>query len=192
MNPLYLHDGAARAVVLVPLGLWAAAEIWARWRGRSSRTALEPTYFVVIVAVGVGLVLGFRLETVDSTVIAGGWTLVVMGAVITLLGTALRVWAIVELGRFFTVTVTIQEEHRVVDTGPYRLIRHPSYTGLLVALLGVGLALENWLSLASLNVLPLVGILVRIHAEEAALMSALSSAYADYAARTDRLIPGVW
>ena len=107
-------------------------------------------------------------------------------------GAGFRLWAMLELGRFFTVTVTIQENHRLVDTGPYRVLRHPSYTGLLVALVGLGIALDNWLSLLALSALPLVGVLLRIRAEEAALSNALGERYARYAARTDRLIPGVW
>jgi protein-S-isoprenylcysteine O-methyltransferase Ste14 len=63
-------------------------------------------------------------------------------------GLALRLWAVLSLGRFFKVTVSIQEGHRVIRSGPYRLVRHPSYSGLLIALLGLGLALETWLGLA--------------------------------------------
>lgn len=191
MSPLYLHDGAARAVVLVPVACWAATELYIRVRSRA-RTVLEPTYFVIVATMGLAIFLGFSLEHVHATVIDGGWALVIVGVFVLVLGIALRVWAIVVLGRFFTVTVTIQPEHRVVEAGPYRVIRHPSYTGILVAMLGLGLALENWLSLAALVLLPLVAILVRIHAEEAALSRALASAYTDYAARTRRLIPGVW
>jgi protein-S-isoprenylcysteine O-methyltransferase Ste14 len=64
--------------------------------------------------------------------------------------------------------------------------------GLLVALVGLGIALDSWLSLLALFALPLVGVLLRIRAEEAALSDALGERYASYAARTDRLIPGVW
>jgi protein-S-isoprenylcysteine O-methyltransferase Ste14 len=107
-------------------------------------------------------------------------------------GVALRLWAIHELGRFFRIVVTIQPDHRVVDTGPYRFVRHPSYTGLLLALAGAGVALDSWLSLLALTALPLAGILVRIRVEESALLDALGESYAAYEARTDRLIPGVW
>jgi len=107
-------------------------------------------------------------------------------------GVALRLWAIHELERFFRIVVTIQPDHRVVDTGPYSRIRHPSYTGLLLALAGAGVALDNWLSLLALTVLPLAGILVRIRVEESALVAALGDSYVAYEARTDQLIPGVW
>ena len=61
-------------------------------------------------------------------------------------GIMLRWYSIARLGRFFTVDVSIAREHRLIDSGPYRFIRHPSYTGALIAFLGFGLCLGNWLS----------------------------------------------
>jgi protein-S-isoprenylcysteine O-methyltransferase Ste14 len=102
------------------------------------------------------------------------------------------VWSIRTLGRFFRYEVVVQEGHRVVDTGPYRLVRHPSYTGSLLAFLGIGIALDNWLSVAAALGLPLLGFLRRIAVEEAALTSELGDAYRSYKERTRRLVPGIW
>lgn len=104
-------------------------------------------------------------------------------------GLALRWYAILYLGRFFTVNVAIHSRHEVVDTGPYRLIRHPSYSGALIAFLGLALCLGNWLSLA-LVMLPIVWAFGRrIAVEENALASALGSPYVNYMRRTKRLAP---
>lgn len=75
---------------------------------------------------------------------------------------------------------------------PYRLLRHPSYSGLLLILLGLGLMLGTWLGLAALIVLPLIGMLIRIRVEESVLTGALGQEYVSYAAETKRLIPGAW
>jgi protein-S-isoprenylcysteine O-methyltransferase Ste14 len=192
VTPLYLHNGAATTLVDVPLIAWAVSDAYLRWRNRAAQTTLEWSFFVVIGAICAGFVLGFRAEHVESAVIAGGWAPVVAGTAFLVAGFGLRLWAMLELGRFFTVTVTIQADHRVVDSGPYRILRHPSYTGLLVLLIGFGIALGNWLSLLALFALPLAAILLRIRAEEAALSNALGERYTNYAARTDRLIPGIW
>ncbi len=88
--------------------------------------------------------------------------------------------------------MVIQEGHRVVAAGPYRLLRHPSYTGGLVAFLGAGIALDSWLSMLALVLIPLLAVLVRIHVEEAELAAALGPEYTPYASRTRRLVPGLW
>ena len=69
-------------------------------------------------------------------------------AILILAGMAIRWWAIVSLGRFFSVDIALQEQHRIVQEGPYRRIRHPAYTGLLFIFLGMGIASERkWKSL---------------------------------------------
>jgi protein-S-isoprenylcysteine O-methyltransferase Ste14 len=108
------------------------------------------------------------------------------------LGIGLRIWAIVVLGRFFRRVVVIQEGHRVVSDGPYRLVRHPAYAGNLLAAAGLGVALDNWLSVAILVIVPFLGHLPRIRVEEAELERGLGEAYRSYEARTRRLVPGVW
>jgi protein-S-isoprenylcysteine O-methyltransferase Ste14 len=106
-------------------------------------------------------------------------------------GMAIRWVAILTLGRFFTVDVAIHADHQVVNTGLYRLVRHPSYTGLILTFAGLGLSFFNWVSLLAMMSLVLVAILYRIDKEEHALLKGLGDGYADYAARTKRLIPWV-
>ena len=114
------------------------------------------------------------------------------GALLFILGIALRWWSIVHLGRFFTVNVAIAKDHRVVSDGPYRLVRHPSYTGALMAFLGLGILVHNWLAMLVLVGPITVMFLWRITIEERALSAALSTAYTDYMARTKRLVPLVY
>jgi protein-S-isoprenylcysteine O-methyltransferase len=114
------------------------------------------------------------------------------GGALFLLGLVLRWYAIVYLGRFFTVNVAIAADHHVVDTGPYRLVRHPSYSGSLLQFVGLGITFGNWLSLALL-VLPVVGVFLRrIAIEEQALAQGLGEPYRRYMAQTRRLIPGIY
>jgi protein-S-isoprenylcysteine O-methyltransferase Ste14 len=80
----------------------------------------------------------------------------------------------------------------VVDTGPYRLVRHPSYTGLLMASLGLGIALRTWLSIPACLVPPLIAFSMRLRHEEAVLARELGEPYRAYMRRTKRLVPGVW
>jgi protein-S-isoprenylcysteine O-methyltransferase len=115
-----------------------------------------------------------------------------LGCLVIVFGITIRLVAVATLKRQFTLKVTIIEKHEIVDTGIYGLIRHPAYLGHLASLLGIGLVLGNWVSLMALVVLPLAGMLYRIHVEESALLRCFGPAYQEYASRTKRLLPGIW
>jgi protein-S-isoprenylcysteine O-methyltransferase Ste14 len=112
--------------------------------------------------------------------------------ILLVLGLALRWAAILTLGRFFTVNVVIHLDHRIVQTGPYRLVRHPSYAGLFLAFVGLGLAFANWLSLVILVVPIFIAFHSRIVLEERALREAFGAEYEAYCARTARVLPGIY
>ena len=112
-----------------------------------------------------------------------------LGIATMLVGMILRWHAMSVLGRFFTVNVAIQSGHALVQNGPYRYIRHPSYTGALITQTGFAIALGNWLSVAAILVCMGIAYTYRISVEESALSAALGSAYQDYVRRTRRLIP---
>ena len=191
-TPLALQPGTAHALLVAVLAAWSAVEVLLRLRSIGGRTAMDWTFPVVVAAVTAGFFLGFRAAHLRSATISGGWVLVAAGLTIAVAGIGFRVWAILTLGPLFKFVVVIQDGHHVVDRGPYRLLRHPSYTGALAALLGIGVALDNWLAVAALFLIPLAAVLARIRVEEARLSAALGPEYGDYAARTERLIPGIW
>ena len=108
-----------------------------------------------------------------------------------LLGIVIRQWAIAVLGRFFSQTLEVQEEQTVVEMGPYRYVRHPSYTGALIFFVGFGLALQSWG--AVLVLMPIFAVVYgyRMYIEERFLTAELGDAYVSYSHRTKRLIPYV-
>lgn len=117
----------------------------------------------------------------------------VMGVVVMWLGIALRRWSIWTLGVFFRRDIAVQEGHRVIQRGPYRVVRHPSYSGDLLTFLGLGAALANWSSVVVCFVPPLIGYGRRLLVEEEVLGEGLGEEYASYKGRTRwRLVPGVW
>ncbi len=135
-----------------------------------------------------GLMLGFlgvgRLE--------GGQAVGLIGLGILLVGSAIRWAAIRALGRLFTGVVTIQDGHELVRRGLYRYVRHPAYTGTLLAHLGLGLAFASWVSIALSTIPFLAAAAYRIRVEEEALRQEFGAAYSGYAERTWRLIPWVY
>ena len=174
----------------------------AGWWGGAS-TLREPaldrgSLLVVALTTALGFGIGFPVSnkvlaaTIAPDSPVARWSVFILGIVVMVAGSLFRLWAIRTLGHFFTADVRVVAGQHVVTSGPYRRVRHPSYTGLIVAFAGMGLALGNWLSLLVLIVLPLVGLVFRIHVEEAALLAKLGDPYAQYMSRTKRLLPGVW
>jgi protein-S-isoprenylcysteine O-methyltransferase Ste14 len=118
--------------------------------------------------------------------------LALSGIVVMFVGLAIRWTAIYTLGRYFTRTVTIKNDHRIIQRGLYRHLRHPAYTGALLAQMGLGLAFTNWLSFMLIFAPILVAALYRMHVEEDALVQAFGGEYVEYAKHTKRLIPKVY
>jgi protein-S-isoprenylcysteine O-methyltransferase Ste14 len=116
----------------------------------------------------------------------------VLGTVVGWLGLLLRWWSFATLGRYFTTVVKTSADQAVITRGPYRVLRHPSYTGLLAAFVGAGLMLGNWVGMAASCLLILVGLIYRLVREERAMIDAFGEAYLDFAKGRARLVPYVW
>jgi protein-S-isoprenylcysteine O-methyltransferase len=114
-----------------------------------------------------------------------------LAACVLWLGIGLRLTAMRTLGSYFKFVVVIQPEHRVVQNGIYRYLRHPAYTGGLLILLAYGILFGHWVSFAFMT-LSFAGIIRRIFIEEEALQQSLGEQYREYMKRTWRLIPGIW
>ena len=112
-----------------------------------------------------------------------------VGASIMLVGIALRQWAIWALGGFFSTEVKIMSNQRIVKEGSYKILRHPSYTGLWMIILGFGLAVGTWLGTVVALLLFGSAIRYRIRVEENVLKKEFGEEYLDYAKKTKRLIP---
>ena len=181
-----------------PVWAWLVLEVVLRIRDiirRKGSTANDGGTRAII-AVGFAFAYGGAIAVAlvlqhQSAWLLGSWH-VVTGEILAWAGLGIRIWAIVVLGRSFRLTVEVDSDQTVVDRGPYRWVRHPSYTGLLIFAIGYGLILGNWLSLALLLVIPSLVLVPRMRVEEAHLVSVLGQPYAEYRKRTKRLIPGIW
>jgi protein-S-isoprenylcysteine O-methyltransferase Ste14 len=164
-------------------------------RGRSAtgtkqdRSTLRVLWIVIAVSVTAGV---FVAQNWHAGAMPYARMFEVAGLVLFAVGLVFRWWAIVTLGRFFTVDVTIEKDHELVERGPFRLVRHPSYTGVLLAFVGFALTLRNWLSFLVVLVPIFVAFVRRMNVEENALTEALGNQYRDYIRRTKRLVPSVY
>jgi protein-S-isoprenylcysteine O-methyltransferase Ste14 len=177
--------------------IWVLLELRVRLRSSLNRQGVRlerGSLLVVVASIYGGLAAGFELaEKVPSAAIADArWPLFVVGLVLMCAGIVIRQWAVALLGELFTIDVRVHPGQRVVERGPYRWVRHPSYTGLIMTFVGIGLALGNWAALLVLAVLPTAGLVVRIRFEERALLDGLGEPYRRFAAGRPHVFPGVW
>lgn len=182
---------------LVSVYCWFALEIGlvvrdlVRRRARPGRD--RGTRAVVALSLGgsifVGSLLRRAVPALDTPVPE---VFAAVGLAAIWVGLVVRVWAVLALGAAFSTFLQVDAGQEVVTRGPYRWIRHPSYTGLLLIALGFGFGARNWLSLAVCVVVPLAGLLPRIAVEEAELTRVLGDRYRAYQRATRRLVPGLW
>ena len=114
-----------------------------------------------------------------------------LGLLLTLVGAAFALWARVSLGRDWSSAIEIKQDHVLAQRGPYDVVRHPIYTGILLAMLGTALAIGTLRALAAVG-LALMAFLQRAGAEEAFLTQQFGARYTDYKRQVKKIIPLVW
>jgi len=198
MQPLFANQPMLLGVLVASLLIWrvmeAIVDIRTRNRLRAgARRQDKGSRLVLICVLTLGVLVGMLLAfTVPATAITSARPFLFwLGILLIYVGIALRLYAIHVLGAFFTTAVAVAPGQTVIETGPYRLIRHPSYTGFLITLLGFGLCLTNWLSLLVIMACALIGFSYRIRVEEQVLQEQLGQRYQEYMRRTKWLIPFV-
>ncbi|HEX4021015.1 MAG TPA: isoprenylcysteine carboxylmethyltransferase family protein [Acidobacteriaceae bacterium] len=177
--------------------VWIGSEVYIALATRTRHTVgkvqdrgTQLLLWVVIVAAMTAC--GWIDATMGKTMFGGAHWLKTAAVVLLAAGLAIRWTAIVSLGKAFSANVAIRETQTLKDTGLYRWVRHPSYSGLLLIFLAAGVHSRNWLGLAVAMVPTTAALLYRIHVEETALQGAFGELYRSYSSRTKRLIPGVY
>jgi protein-S-isoprenylcysteine O-methyltransferase Ste14 len=197
MKPYFdTHPGGT--LLLIVLLAWLSLEaiqFVRQWRWRADATTIGRRSFwlgfgACLIVTNLALYLG--PSAFPAAAIRPGAIAFAAGIVIMVVGVVLRGWSFYALGRYFTAVIKVSPDQPVVRKGPYRLLRHPSYAGGLLAEVGIAVAAANWVSVAVFVVAWVAIIAWRIHIEETALLSALGDKYRSYASRCKRLIPLVW
>ncbi|RYZ70612.1 MAG: isoprenylcysteine carboxylmethyltransferase family protein [Lysobacteraceae bacterium] len=189
-------DPPAATSLILLAAAWVLFEMWLGWRRRSQdRSRDRGTLVLLLATIGACIVAAVWLAWQPAGRIEDpglrrllSWS----GQSLMLAGMLLRYWSVRVLARFFTIDVAVQEGHELIRRGPYRWVRHPSYTGSLTTFLGFGLALGNLWSLLVLMTPVVIAFLRRIRVEERVLAEAFPAEYPEYARQTRRLVPFLW
>ncbi|MGU3374542.1 methyltransferase family protein [Chryseobacterium sp. M5A1_1a] len=152
------------------------------------KSTLNILWLAIPFSIGAAIAIS-KLTTLP--IILENWILYV-GEAFILIGIIFRFIIIRSLGKYFTVDVTIRQDHKIKKEGFYRYLRHPSYAFSLLTSLGLGLYLNNWLSLIFAFVPPFLAFAYRIKIEEQALVEQFGEEYIEYRKKTKKLIPFIF
>jgi protein-S-isoprenylcysteine O-methyltransferase Ste14 len=181
------------AAWLVWLLIWIALSLRVKAVARRERLFSRAVHIAALILAAALLV--WRMPWQGSWLVAPIWPrlpwMVPAAAVLVLAGLGFAVAARLVLAGNWSGTVTLKHGHELVRRGAYRVVRHPIYTGLLAAMLGNALAIDEWRGLVALGVVA-VSFVRKLRTEEAFMAQAFGAAYKDYSHKTARLIPGLW
>lgn len=148
-------------------------------------------WFACLVAAFLLVMKGRRLPLLNAAFVPHVPATAIAAALVCVAGLLFTLWARVTLGRNWSGRVTLKENHELIERGPYRLVRHPIYTGILTMTLGTAL-LSGRLAALAAAVLIFAALQIKIAQEEALLLTHFSTEYAAYRRRVKRIIPFVW
>jgi protein-S-isoprenylcysteine O-methyltransferase Ste14 len=163
---------------------------------RSTRTKTARTRedkgsgLLIYLSLFVSIITAFQFAGANITPLPE-W-LFIVGICLMSLGIFVREWAITTLRGLFLFTVGVRQDHKVIQSGPYRLVRHPAYSGSILTMVGLGLATQSAVAVLILAAVCGIAYGYRIHVEEPALVRELGDQYLQYMKRTKRLIPFVF
>ena len=179
---------------------WTVSILWLLWLGywwfearNTARTRKSESLLTAVVYRGatvVGIVLIFGLKRQRTELWPANVLLLGIAVILMLCGFAFAIWARRHIGRFWSARVTLKEGHQLIESGPYSLVRHPIYSGLLLSMAATVMTIGTLQSVCGYALL--VGALVfKLAAEERLLAANFGEAYQEYQKRVKALIPGV-
>jgi protein-S-isoprenylcysteine O-methyltransferase Ste14 len=185
----------ASNLFIIAFLLWAACELFNTVGIRLSRQTTiirrsdHGSYWLILLIVWGSIIISFLARALNLGVFHNNLQFIGLGCIFV--GIVFREWAVLSLGRFFTVAVTVASGQILVKDGPYRWLRHPAYSGSILSLVGFPLALGTWPGFLAVLVLSLAGFLYRVKIEEKALLGGFGEEYREYMQHTWRFFPWI-
>jgi protein-S-isoprenylcysteine O-methyltransferase Ste14 len=185
-----MHPGLVIVVLWIAWGLsWIAAAVWTNKTEKKPALREELGYHLLVFIGFALLIVPAHGDEGASRLWRPGHTGAWLCATLAFLGFAFTWWARIHLGRLWSGTITRKTGHHIVDTGPYAIVRHPIYTGLLLAVYATLVAKGTWFGIAG-ALLVTLGFWIKAKQEEQWLAQELGAEpYADYRRRVPMLIP---
>ncbi len=165
-----------------------------RQRGKSKvKTSNDKgSLWVLYLLITIGFTLSFVIGATKIGRVQPWNTFFAVGAVLVVIGLFVRIQSMLTLKRYFTYSVSQVEDHKLIETGLYKTIRHPGYLGQLLIFVGLSISLSNWLSVLLMMIPVGFGYLYRMNVEEKFMLEQMGEKYLNYQKRTKRIIPMVY
>jgi protein-S-isoprenylcysteine O-methyltransferase Ste14 len=183
-------------ILLLTLG-WGIFEfingIVNKIKSGSSANKDRGSRIILNITIDLGFFISFLLFIVQKSVIFQDNIISeIIGILIFLSGIIIRFISIISLKSQFSYSVNILNNHKLINTGVYHMVRHPSYLGLILILSGISILMNNWICIIVMIVPNLIAIIYRIKIEESALIEKFGQEYIDYIKRTKCIIPLIY
>jgi protein-S-isoprenylcysteine O-methyltransferase len=165
-----------------------------RQRGKSTVTASgdKGSLCLLYILITVGYALSFSIGATKTGRMNHWDAFFAVGVVLALTGLMIRVGSILTLRQYFMYSVARAENHKLVETGLYKFIRHPGYLGQLMIFAGIAISLANWLAVLCMMIPVTLGYIYRIKVEEGFMVEQMGESYLNYQRRTKRIIPLIY
>jgi len=147
---------------------------------------------ILWLTIAVSLTIGGLIAGYTEMPIYRGIVILYFSLALLYLGMMIRIFAVYSLGKYFTVDVTIRDQHRLKTDGLFKMVRHPNYLALLLSFSSIGIFYNNWIALLVVVVPITLSFIMRIDIEEKVLIQHFGEEYQAYAKKTKRLIPGIY
>jgi protein-S-isoprenylcysteine O-methyltransferase Ste14 len=176
--------------------LYGAFEVFMNFRQRKNGTVTtsndKGSLRLLYILITAGYLLSFSIGATTIGRVNHWNTYFAVGAVLVVIGLIIRIRSMLILRQYFTYSVAKVEGHKLIETGLYKIIRHPGYLGQLLIFLGISTSLSNWLSILAMMIPVAIGYVYRIGVEEIFMTEQLGQGYLNYQKRTKRIVPLIY
>jgi protein-S-isoprenylcysteine O-methyltransferase Ste14 len=183
-------------ILVITYSIWFLSEIlinrFLRSKNTDKRNADKGSLYLIWIIIFISIFAAVFVSNKYYFPLSKDSNFVYIGIVLIFIGIILRLTIIATLGQFFTVDVTIKQNHKLKRDGFFKYLRHPSYSASLLSFIGFGTTLNNWISLALVTILILMAFIIRIKIEERALIEHFGAEYLDYKKSTKGIIPFIY
>lgn len=183
-------------IILAVSYLYVFFEVFMNLRQRSkSKVAAsgdKRSLWWLYALITLGYALSFSIGATRIGRIHDWNTFFIVGMVLFIIGFTIRIHSLLTLKQYFTYSVGKVVDHKLIETGLYKFIRHPGYLGQLIIFIGISTSISNWLSILLMMIPISVGFIYRIKVEEIFMTEQMGKNYMDYQKRTKRLIPMIY